>query len=132
VFSRRPLVNSKEGRELSALLSAYSINTSQPSFTPATASVAKPQCEPSRANPANMNVAPTARPVGMVSETPLPKTAAASMASEPAANEVDDSLDDDMIVIEEDDFHEVSVPVRQAPLVRRQEYRQLFAKLRRG
>jgi type II secretory pathway predicted ATPase ExeA len=43
----------------------------------------------------------------------------------------DDSEDRDLIVVE-DDLPTAPVPPRGKPLVRRQEYRQLFAKLRRG
>jgi type II secretory pathway predicted ATPase ExeA len=49
----------------------------------------------------------------------------------PAAEAADDLDDRDMIVIEED-APSVVAPMRPSALVRRQEYRQLFAKLRRG
>ena len=44
----------------------------------------------------------------------------------------DDSSESDVVVVDDEPNEIVSVPTRPAPLVRRQEYRQLFAKLRRG
>jgi hypothetical protein len=130
VFSRRPQVSSKEGTELSALLSAYSINTSQSGFSATMTPTARPNVEPSR--PQRESQTAAAMPKSTVPAYVPTQAAAASSAQQPAAIDADEFSDDDLIVIDEDEIQEVTVPVRPAQLVRRQEYRQLFAKLRRG
>lgn len=100
VFSSRPAVASREGRELGDLLAPHARQHAQPTVPMSPrAAAAKPQ----------------------------PVHAVATADSPPPAGDDEDA---DLIVVE-DDPHRVTKAV-PPPLVRKQEYRQLFAKLRRG
>jgi len=106
LFSSRPTVASHEGRDLAAMLPA-----------------------PSKGSAAEI------RQVDAGDRTVKSNGAARAEASKEAARPIAasraaDDEDEDVLVIEDD--APSTVPVRQSPLVRRQEYRQLFAKLRRG
>jgi type II secretory pathway predicted ATPase ExeA len=112
LFHQRPVVTSHEGRELAALLAPQTIAIAEsvvklpeemPGWT-ASRHRAEP-AEPTAARPASVAV------------------------SESAAEPVDDD-DLDLIVVE--DNPDVVARLAPPPLVRKQEYRQLFAKLRRG
>jgi hypothetical protein len=105
VFSDRPLVNSSEGRELSDLLNPW-LNRS----TETTLSISVGLGTSPPAKGANL-------PGGIVSQTTASSAGADS--------------DGDLIIIEDDPVVPTSSR-SSAPLVRRQEYRQLFAKLRHG
>lgn len=114
VFHTRPVVTSRESEELAALLAPRSISLAESvARLPEEMADWKPQ--PQR----NQAPAPSIK-------APAPGKPA---ASEPAA-QLEDDEDPDLIVIE--DTPEVSTRMVPPPLVRKQEYRQLFAKLRRG
>ena len=104
VFDQRPLVSCAEGRELSKLLAPHARQ-------PAESVV-----------PIHSSVAASAKPQTVGSPASTTEAARAEFTEE--------DEDADLIIVE-DDTHVAthSVP---APLVRKQEYRQLFAKLRRG
>ena len=133
-LANRPLVRGAESRELAALLSAaapgpllYAAETPTDSLLIAHSGVAPVQpLPPSLAWPGG---APTAGPIispplrGSGSSGPP----APLLPQQPAID-----VDDDLIVIEEPLEHPVPIPNPKAPQVRRREYRQLFAQLRRG
>jgi hypothetical protein len=100
LFGRRPLVSSREGRELSALLTPFDRNT------PSARVIAAQSVE---SEAANDPVLPDEQVVDVV--------------------EPDDA---DLIVIEDEPQGAGAAACRGGPLVRRQEYRQLFSRLRRG
>ena len=143
----RPIVHSTEGRQLSALLSSMAI-ADAPSLTLADIGgsagdfAGKPEQSRS-SNPAadkNQAVAVSAgqiltstsvtigdlAPAATV-HTNAPVAEPYSLPKEAVAS--DDFNDDDLILVEDDAHEGVARP---AASVRRQEYRQLFAKLRRG
>jgi type II secretory pathway predicted ATPase ExeA len=102
-LANRPLVRSNESRQLSALLEAAGAPSTKPS----------------------MAVAPSTWPGGVPASVPVSPTSAA-----PAPSPVD--FDNDLIVIEEPSATKTLEVARPAARVRRLEYRQLFAQLRRG
>lgn len=114
LFQSRPVVTSRESQELAALLAPSSISIAE--------SVARlpeevPDWKPQRSQPSQ----PAATLKAPAVNTPAPS----------AANAEQDEDDDlDLIVIE--DNPDISARLVPPPLVRKQEYRQLFAKLRRG
>jgi hypothetical protein len=125
VFADRPLVNSSEGRELSDLLNPWLHHSTDSTLSisvgvgtgPAPAKSAT-SGGPTAGAPATVNLSAVNLSAGSVG----------SQAAAPAAGADNDG---DLIIIEEDPA--VPTPSRSgAPLVRRQEYRQLFAKLRHG
>ena len=104
VFDQRPLVSCTEGLELSKLLAPHTRQTAEPVV------------------PIHPSVAATAK--AQVGDSSVSKVEAAT------AEYTDEDEDADLIIVEDDTPGAThSVP---APLVRKQEYRQLFAKLRRG
>ena len=120
LFADRPLVNSSEGRELSALLNPW-LNPSTESTLSISAELgtslplAKSATVASSTSSASGTVNLSA--VSVIVQAPLPTAGGDG--------------DGDLIIIEDDP--PVPAPSRSsAPLVRRQEYRQLFAKLRHG
>jgi hypothetical protein len=119
LFSDRPLVNSAEGRELGALLDPWLIQAPESTLS-ITAGLG--------ANP----------PVVKLPAEAAAETAGGGNASQTTANPLPSrtvaaSSDADAeIVIIDDEPLEIAPRRPTAPLVRRQEYRQLFAKLRHG
>jgi type II secretory pathway predicted ATPase ExeA len=91
---------------------------------------------PTAASPAAPAPAPTGTPLSPRDAGPSLRSSAplrdvGLTLSDARAESVDDLEDRDLIIIE-DDAPLPPLPPRNKPLVRRQEYRQLFAKLRRG
>lgn len=112
LFHNRPVVSSREGHELSALLAPLVTEPAKPVISMTISSLIMPTIE---AEPAPEAASQTIRPP--MNATPhVPETA------------VDD---EDLIIVEEDTPSHLP-PVQAPVLVRRQEYRQLFANLRRG
>jgi type II secretory pathway predicted ATPase ExeA len=120
LFADRPLVSSSEGRELGDLLSPWRIQS-----TEGTISITAGQ----GASPAVAKSSITLGPLASVA-TGVNLTTASNVAQTAAIAAEADS-DADLIIIE-DDPAGPAPPRPSAPLVRRQEYRQLFAKLRHG
>ncbi|MBX3413846.1 MAG: AAA family ATPase [Pirellulales bacterium] len=124
-----PQVSSREGRELSRLLERYARRTEMPL-----------RQEPRRAKktasrPPADAVEPPARHLGSVAEAPLAEPAKARVIAlppqEPAVHATP-AEEADLIVVEEDAAAEEVAISRPIAPVRRQEFRQLFARLRRG
>jgi type II secretory pathway predicted ATPase ExeA len=134
-LANRPLVTSAESRELNALLAPFTGGI-KPSVAIATATwpggipsgPAESQAPvqentetrqtPAAATPAA--IPPTAVP------SPTPRNPTETLVRSKLTN------DDDLIVVEDPPEKIISVPKKPAPRVKRQEYRQLFAQLRRG
>jgi len=137
VFGHRPQVSSREGRELSALLGPYIHKTAEADpqselISEDTASAAD-DLEPAEVDAA----IPAENPYSVRSQ---PNSEVAAQAAQDrrsvsrfaAGVERFPEPDDSDLIVVEDGWLESLAPARPAPLVRRQEYRQLFAKLRRG
>lgn len=100
VFTGRPTVSSREGRDLSELLGSCTAKAGpQPPYPPE-----------------------VSREPGSGSSHPMPASLTASCEPD----------DDDLIIVEDDPHPAADTLSSGAPLARRQDYRQLFAKLRRG
>jgi hypothetical protein len=151
-LAHRPLVRSAESRELAAILAAADTTVEQPSMAiaPATwpggvptqsqqpqteqppSEVAPQFCsscdvaEPANALPDALPVVQKQSPAGPDATYPPASPTVVSEALQAASN------DDDLIVIEEPPEMKSSASKKPTPRVRRQEYRQLFAQLRRG
>jgi type II secretory pathway predicted ATPase ExeA len=115
----RPLVRSAESRELSALLTPH-VAPQKPAVGIASATWPGGSVEAPPTQTQPRVVVKPVEPKPTPSQAPLAKP-------QPAA-----TSDDDMIVIEDPPERIVAVTKKPAPRVRRQEYRQLFAQLRRG
>src|SRR5262249_9457392 len=102
LFGRLPTVSSREGSELGKLLAAHAL-------------------------PPVASTLPL-KPTMETDNIPAAQTFETSPQAPPANTLNDDELDADIIVVE-DHPHGSTL---SAPLARKQEYRQLFAKLRRG
>ncbi len=100
VFDRRPLVASREGRELGELLAPHAQQAAEPVV-----------------------------PLERMDASAEPTSGTTTLESGGCELHVDDE-DADLIVIEEDFL--AATQAAPPPLVRKQEYRQLFARLRRG
>jgi type II secretory pathway predicted ATPase ExeA len=131
-LANRPLVRGSESYELAALLSAaepgpvlFAAETPTDSLSIASARPAEPEVvSPSLSWPggtptADRIASPPARPA-VIDPTP-------AASSDQLSHE-----DDDLIVIEEPSDHPVPTPNAKSAPVRRKDYRQLFAQLRRG
>lgn len=138
LFDRRLVVASREGAELGQMLAQH-VRQPAEATLPIRAEVATPvanQVEESVLNNILREVAQfDTDQFGTVIATPTQQTASQPRHERVAAEDQHHYLDDaesdaDMIVIEDEPQRTVRhVP---APLVKKQEYRQLFAKLRRG
>jgi type II secretory pathway predicted ATPase ExeA len=117
-LANRPLVRTAESQQLAALLAAADTTGRKPSMAiaPATWPGGVPTPAPSKP------ITSASNPTASQSSTP----SAAGALPETAAG------DEDLIVIEETPQRQFSVAKKPAAKVRRQEYRQLFAQLRRG
>ncbi|HEY2760407.1 MAG TPA: AAA family ATPase [Pirellulales bacterium] len=117
-LANRPLVRTAESHEFAALLAAADTTGRKPA----------------------MAIAPATWPGGVPTPTPAPSQPATSASnttpSSPAppapAFSAADAGDDDLIVIEEPLERQTTASKKPAAKVRRREYRQLFAQLRRG
>jgi type II secretory pathway predicted ATPase ExeA len=105
VFGHRPVVTCREGRELGELLAPHTRQVAEATV------------------PIREEVAATA--------TKSSATATTTAVVEPIRRAAADEDEDADLIVLEDDVHTATKPV-PPPLVRKQEYRQLFAKLRRG
>ena len=131
VFADRPMVSSSESRELGQMLDPWVVPSAEkklgiaPSPEPVPVKMT-PQPVKSAPPPAEKTSPAAAALRGFTAaETPVHPA-----ASIPAASDRSEG-DADLIIIEEDP--PAPAPQRPTPpLVRRQEYRQLFAKLRHG
>lgn len=130
-WSGLPQVSSREGRELSRLLERYSQTNT------ANRAVVRPAPKPD-VQEVSHAAASSPRTLGSVVQTSTlqqpaatsPDVALTQLACVETSSSVDP--DDDLIVVEDDaDCSEVVIRRPIAP-VRRQEYRQLFARLRHG
>lgn len=123
-----PQVSSREGRELSRLLDRFARTNELPRTEP------RPTAKATRQRAASQATDPPARHLGSVAQVPPvePSTPARArvVSLPPQGVPASIPLDADLIVVE-DEVEEVSIGRPIAP-VRRQEFRQLFARLRRG
>jgi type II secretory pathway predicted ATPase ExeA len=127
LFADRPLVNSSEGRELGQMLNPWVVQSAETTLSiTAGLGMNPPVVMPPQTSAAE------GPPAGVAARSfmlPDAKMHVAAPSAVPAGDKTDS--DADLIIIEEDP----PGPVQQRPappLVRRQEYRQLFAKLRHG
>jgi type II secretory pathway predicted ATPase ExeA len=125
-LANRPLVHGAESHELAALLSAAEPGpTLFAAETPADTSSIGSVCLAEPEVPSSLPW-----PGGTTTIAAPPTQTAVSERSEAAS--LDQHEDADLIVIEEPSDHAVPSPNAKTPQVRRKEYRQLFAQLRRG
>ncbi|HEY2760183.1 MAG TPA: AAA family ATPase, partial [Pirellulales bacterium] len=124
-LANRPLVRAAESREFAAALAAADFGELKP--TMAVAPTTWPGGVPTTpATPQPIKSAP-------VSTFGTQSPAAAAPRSVPPASQVQaDASDDDLIVIEEPGVVQTATIKQPLAQVRRQEYKQLFARLRRG
>lgn len=125
VQATRPRVQSQEGRSLWPMLQPF-----------AGAQPAASNVRPATTPPATATRPRPAEPASVAASAPQPAvfgptTVAAKPLPQAAPPAVSIDNDDDLIVVEED-IDTLSITTARRPPVRRQEYRQLFAKLRRG
>ena len=138
IFAEVPRVSSWEGHQLGSILEQFELNPSRHKG---------PERPPVKVSLAEL---PPVAPIPYVAPTPFlgPTTvfvpaADPVMPEEPADPQVTvheamvhgrapEQSDDRELIIVEDDPPAVSLTPRSAPIVRKMEYRQLFAKLRRG
>jgi len=123
-LANRPLVRGAESHELAALLTAaepgpvlFAAETPTDSLSIGSVNAAKQEVTPSSLT----------WPGGTPTAGPIPPSRATAASLDMLARE-----DDDLIVIEEPSDHAVPTPNANTSQVRRKEYRQLFAQLRRG
>ncbi len=123
-LANRPLVRAAESREFAAALAAANVGEHKPSMAVA------PSTWPGGVPTAPATPQPTKSAPSLTSRAQTPTPAAPRSAS-PASSYADVS-DDDLIVIEEPAAVQAAAAKKATARVRRQEYRQLFAQLRRG
>jgi type II secretory pathway predicted ATPase ExeA len=130
-LANRPLVRGAESHELAALLSAaepgpvlFAAQTPTDSLSIASAARARVEIPTSLPWPGGT---PAANQIATSSS----RSAVIDTSHEASLNEVTQE-DHDLIVIEEPSDHPVPTPTAKPAQVRRKEYRQLFAQLRRG
>jgi len=122
IFSKRPTVSSREGRELSALLAAHTRAPAE--------GLSHAASHETGSNPAGQSSGTQATIVQSASAQ-----SSGTAAGRVEAGTILGSDDDDLIVVEDDPPAASRPAAPSSPadaLVRRQDYRQLFAKLRRG
>ncbi|HTU23770.1 MAG TPA: AAA family ATPase [Pirellulales bacterium] len=118
LFSNRPQVNRPDGLELAEMIATWPSPFAEPTLSIA----AGPEIE----LPPSKGAAAASLVVG-----PIGSSFTMTSATGPAAASIVGDSDRDLIIIEDDPV--IPAPAKVAPpLVRRQEYRQLFAKLRHG
>ncbi len=131
-LANRPRVTSSESLALSALLTPFE-REPQPSVAVAAASWPGGTPDEHR-NVESRAKTPLVKPSQTAAvDAPL-KASGGPPAQRPWTETVprDELVDEDLIVVEEPPEQIISVSKKLAPRVKRQEYRQLFAKLRRG
>jgi hypothetical protein len=120
---RRPRFSSEDVRELAAALSSAVRNDPPPSLAIAEETRQHPSAQPRHASP-HLAVQHVSRDIDPAGDPRMP--AADALQERPAQEHDDDS---DLIVVDDSRETASRAPATRA---RRQEYRQLFAKLRRG
>jgi type II secretory pathway predicted ATPase ExeA len=137
VLANRPLVSSPESKELAAQLAAFgAVRMPAVGIAAATWPSGLPTERQSTADalPGVAQVAASSVGAGnssvAIAENPIADATFSRQAG--ARVELPNVNDADLIVIEEPPDMRPSAPKKAAPRVRRQEYRQLFAQLRRG
>ena len=130
-FRDRPHVNSREGQELSRLLTPFAIQPAGGSVAIAASTTGEDNLSAKQSDSASVATTYSTDAIGDAPST-LELTADAGTVAERISADIEDD-DADLIIVEELPREAtVSVANQAAAPVKRQEYRQLFAKLRRG
>jgi type II secretory pathway predicted ATPase ExeA len=154
-LAKAPRVTSKEGREIAAILaSRASVATPGPTAKPAVVvhapSPAKPQQQGIAAGPTTSTIKPvplslppelagqrqqrelTAAVCALLDEQPAKPASVPTSHAAPAAQWDADADDRDVIIVEQEENTQQPAPTMPKGRARRQQYRQLFARLRQG